>query len=189
MAMRLLSEFMAGLSDDNSPYRFGHDHAHLVKNLILSKAPITGIAEGEFERQSIEHWLTPDADINPLLNVVSIVISRDPPGMIPGPLFPVSGAPWTRRRRFEHVMIDEEKALKRLAEDIGNAAPPLRFPPGRPSRQDEVDALCGDGPLLSAGDIATALGMSKKQASRYRKNLRDRRHVKAARHGEPAPAS
>lgn len=175
MAMRLLSEFMAGLSDDNSTYRFGHDHAHLVKNLILSKVPSTGIAEGEFERQSIEHWLTPDADINPLLNVVSIVISRDPPGMIPGPLFPVSGAPRTRRRRFEHVMIDEEKALKWLAGNIGNAVPLLRRPPGRPSRLDEVVALCGDGPLLSTGKIAQELVLSKGQARRYRKKLRDKR--------------
>jgi hypothetical protein len=166
-----LHRFRAALAADNSPYRW-RDHSQAVRNLVLSKAvPVTGIAEGESERQRIDHWVTLEAGIDVMLDRVSVVISRDPPRTIDGPLFHASLSPVTRRRCFEDVMIDEAAACEWLRKNAGSF--PVRRTPGPKMKKAAFEAWWnagGSNEGLLHGQIANKFDVDVRTVSNWLKD-------------------
>jgi hypothetical protein len=167
-----LSRFAGALTAEDSPYRFGHDHDQLVRNVVLSRAvPTTGIAVGEFERQRIDHWLTLEAEIDVLLDRVVIVFGHAPSHTVAGPLFPVTFGPRARCRYFEDVTINEDEACEWLRENGGvSTQQPQRKRHKANSKRDEFETTYLNTALTDK-EVAGRLKVSEKTIGRWRSKL------------------
>jgi hypothetical protein len=97
---------------------------------------VIGIAEGEHEAQRIEPYLTPEADIDVMLNRISVTREKIETPPMNGPLFPVAGWSYRRRIRFEHAQIDEDMALEWLRKNAGYTAVRSKRPTGPKAKRD-----------------------------------------------------
>jgi hypothetical protein len=148
-------------------------HELTINAMRSGVVPVRGIAEGQHEPQRIEQRLTHEADIDVMLNRISVTREKIETPPMNGPLFPVAGWSYRRRIRFEHAQIDEDMALEWLRENAGYTAMRSKQLPGPKEKKRKFDEWWkadGRDQSLSQKQIAGKFKVTERTVSTWLKS-------------------